>query len=159
MAHGRRRFTKALCAKGIESRQEPEVEVSSKNGGRPRTKNRKCHDISPRRLRRAIKWRSAANEKPEMSLYLSENTKTGNFNQQRTLSGSFFVIPERLSSIRAVILAFTANKQTNTLNYIITSSEARLWRASLLWRTVDSVLAKACFRVVTCKASMHIYHD
>ena len=41
--------------------------------------------------------------------------------------------------------------------YILyTSSEARLWRASLLWRTVDSVLAKACFRVVTCKASMHI---
>ena len=34
---------------------------------------------------------------------------------------SFFVIPERLASIRAVALAFTenkqTNKQTNTLNY------------------------------------------
>ena len=64
------------------------------------------------------KWRSATNEKPEMSRYLPKNTKTGDFNTQRTLSGSFFVIPERLASIRAVGLAFTANKQTNTLNYI-----------------------------------------
>ena len=56
--------------------------------------------------------------KPEMSRYLSENTKTADFNLQRTLSGSFFVIPKRLASIRAVVLAFTANKQTNTLNYI-----------------------------------------
>ena len=47
-----------------------------------------------------------------MSRYLSENTKTGDFNTQRTFSGSFFVIPERLASIRAVVLAFTANKQT-----------------------------------------------
>ena len=39
-------------------------------------------------------------------------TKTGDFNTQRTLSGSFFVIPERLASIRAVVLAFTANKRT-----------------------------------------------
>ena len=65
---------------------------------------------------------SAANEKPEMSRYLPKNTKTGDFKQQRTLSGSFFVIPERLASIRAVVLAFTANKQTNeqtnTRNYI-----------------------------------------
>ena len=53
-----------------------------------------------------------------MSQYLSENTKTGDFNQQRTLSGLFFVIPEHLASICAVVLAFTANKQTNTLNYI-----------------------------------------
>ena len=64
----------------------------------------------------------AANEKPEMSRYLPKNTKTGDFKQQRTLSGSFFVIPERLASIRAVVLVFTANKrtnkQTNTLNYI-----------------------------------------
>ena len=59
------------------------------------------------------KWRSAANEKPEMSRYLPKNTKMGDFNTQRTLSGSFFVIPERLASIRAVVLAFTANKQTN----------------------------------------------
>ena len=42
----------------------------------------------------------------------------GNFNPQRTLSGSFFVIPERLASICSVVLAFTANKQTNILNYI-----------------------------------------
>ena len=53
-----------------------------------------------------------------MSRYLPKNTKTGNFNTQRTLSGSFFVIPERLASIRAIVLVFTANKQTNTLNYI-----------------------------------------
>ena len=49
--------------------------------------------------------------KLEMSRYLSENTKTGDINQQRTLSWSFFVIPERL--------AFTTNKQTNTINHII----------------------------------------
>ena len=48
-----------------------------------------------------------------MSRYLPKNTKTGDFNTQRTLYGSFFVIPERLASIRAVVLAFTANKQTN----------------------------------------------
>ena len=48
-----------------------------------------------------------------MSRYLPKNTKTGDFNTQRTLSGSFFVIPERLASIRVVGLAFTANKQTN----------------------------------------------
>ena len=48
-----------------------------------------------------------------MSRYLPKNTTAGDFNTQRTLSGSFFVIPERLASIRAVVLAFTANKQTN----------------------------------------------
>ena len=42
----------------------------------------------------------------------------GDFNPWRTLSGSFFVIPEHLASIRAIVLAFTTNKQTNTLNYI-----------------------------------------
>ena len=56
-------------------------------------------------------------EKPELSQYLPENTKMGDFNPWRTLSGSFFVIPERLASICAVVLAFTTNKQTNTLNY------------------------------------------
>ena len=50
--------------------------------------------------------------KAEMSLYLPENTKTGDFNPQRTLSVSFFVIPECLASIHAVVLVFTANKQT-----------------------------------------------
>ena len=48
-----------------------------------------------------------------MSRYLPKNTKMGSFNQQRTLSVSFFVIPERLASIRAVVLAFITNKQTN----------------------------------------------
>ena len=57
-------------------------------------------------------------EKPEMSRYVPENTKTGNCNPRRTLFGSFFVIHERLASIRAVVLAFTVNKQTNTLKYI-----------------------------------------
>ena len=44
------------------------------------------------------------------------NTKTGDFNPQRTLSGSFFVIPEHLASICTVVLAFTANKHSH---YII----------------------------------------
>ena len=59
------------------------------------------------------KWRSVATEKPEMSRYLLESTKTGDFNPQRTLSELFFVIPERLASNHSVVLAFTANKQTN----------------------------------------------
>ena len=41
-----------------------------------------------------------------------ENTKTSDFNPQRTLSGSFFVISERLGSIHAIVLAFTAKKET-----------------------------------------------
>ena len=53
-----------------------------------------------------------------MSRYLLDNIKTGDFNPQRTLSGLLFVIPERLASVRAIVLAFTANKQTNTVNYI-----------------------------------------
>ena len=53
-----------------------------------------------------------------MSQSLPENTKTGDFNPQRTLSGSFSVIPERLASIRAVVLTFSVNKLTNTLTYI-----------------------------------------
>ena len=81
------------------------------------------------------KWRSAANEKPKMSRYLPKNTKTGDFKQQRTLSGSFCVIPERLASIRAVVLAFTANKQTNTLNYIYRYNDVILrhktWRLTI----------------------------
>ena len=56
--------------------------------------------------------------KPETSRYLPENTKTGDFNAWRTLSGVFFVIPERLVSIRALVLAFTANKQTPSNIYI-----------------------------------------
>ena len=35
-------------------------------------------------------------EKTEMPRYLPENNKTGHFNPQRTLSVSFFEIPERL---------------------------------------------------------------
>ena len=67
---------------------------------------------------RKVKMAVGREEKPEMSRYLPKSTKTGDFNTQRTLYGSFFVIPERLASIRTVVLAFTANKQTNTLNYI-----------------------------------------
>ena len=78
---------------GVYARAGSGSEISE-NGGRPRTK------------------------KPEMSRYLPKNTKTGDFNTQRTLSGPFFVIPEHLALIRAVVLPFTANKQTNTLNYI-----------------------------------------
>ena len=48
-----------------------------------------------------------------MSRYLPENLKVDDFNSQRTFFGWFFVIPERLGSIRAVVLVFTANKQTN----------------------------------------------
>ena len=47
-----------------------------------------------------------------MSRYFYKSTKTGDFHPQRTHSGSLFVILERLASIRAVVLAFTANKQT-----------------------------------------------
>ena len=53
-----------------------------------------------------------------MSQYLTENTKTGDFNLQRTLSGSFFVLPERLASIYAVVMVFTTNKQTLSKIYI-----------------------------------------
>ena len=53
-----------------------------------------------------------------MSRYYSEDTKMGDFNLQKTLSRSFFVIPERLASICAIVLAFTVNKQMNTLDYI-----------------------------------------
>ena len=73
-----------------------------------------------------------------------KNTKTGDFNMQRTLSGSFFVIPERFASIRVLVLAFTANKQTNKQTnehsqLYYTSIVARLWRASLLlWPQCDS---------------------
>ena len=56
--------------------------------------------------------------KMEMSQYLSENTKTGDFNPRRTLSRWFFIIHECLVSIPAVVLAITENKQTNTLKYI-----------------------------------------
>ena len=55
--------------------------------------------------------------KAEMSLYLPENTKTGDFNPQRTLSVSFFVIPGRFASIRAVVLVFTPNKQTTVCGW------------------------------------------
>ena len=66
-----------------------------------------------------------------MSRYLSENTKTRDLKQQRTLSGLFFVIPEHLVSIRDVVLAFTANKQTNKHSQLyILAETARLRRAS-----------------------------
>ena len=47
-----------------------------------------------------------------MSQYHPENTKTGDYNMQRPLSGS-------LVSIRAVVLAFTMNKQTLTSQWYI----------------------------------------
>ena len=55
--------------------------------------------------------------KSEISQYLpkSTKTKTGDFNPWRTLFGSFFVIPECLVSIRAIVLAMIANKLTKTL--------------------------------------------
>ena len=49
---------------------------------------------------------SAVTVKPEMSRYLQESTKTGDFNPRRTLSVSFFVIPERLASILSVVHGF-----------------------------------------------------
>ena len=44
------------------------------------------------------------NGKPELSRYLHENPKAGDFNPRRTLSGMLVVIPERLASIRAIVL-------------------------------------------------------
>ena len=52
------------------------------------------------------------------TLISPENTKTNDFNPQRTLSGSFFVIFECLGSIHAIVLAFTANKETLSNIYI-----------------------------------------
>ena len=60
-----------------------------------------------------------------MSQYLPDNTKASDFNPQRTLSRSFFIIPKHFESIHAVVLAFTVNKQTNTLKYIDRLSERR----------------------------------
>ena len=47
---------------------------------------------------------SAEKEKPEMSRYLRENHKAGDFNPRRTLSGMLVVILERLASIRVLVL-------------------------------------------------------
>ena len=44
-----------------------------------------------------------------MSRLLPENTTIGDFNPRKALSGSF-LIPERLASICAVVLAFAVNK-------------------------------------------------
>ena len=49
---------------------------------------------------------TAEKEKPEMSRYLPENPKVGDFNPQRAFFGSFFVIPEHLASIHAVVIPF-----------------------------------------------------
>ena len=46
---------------------------------------------------------AVGHEKPKMSRYLPESTKMGDFNSRRTLFGSFFVIPERLASIRPAV--------------------------------------------------------
>ena len=53
---------------------------------------------------RKVKWLSAENGKSELSRYLHENPKAGDFNPRRTLSGMLVVIPERLASIRAIVL-------------------------------------------------------
>ena len=66
-----------------------------------------------------VKMTVGRKEKTKMSQYLSENTKTGNFNAQMPFSRSFFVILKHLVSIRAVGLAFTANKQTNKHSHYI----------------------------------------
>ena len=42
----------------------------------------------------------------EMSRYLPENPKVGDFSPQRTFFGSFFVTSERLASIRAIAFLF-----------------------------------------------------
>ena len=52
-------------------------------------------------------------EKTGVSQYLPESAKTSDFNLHWTLSKLIFVIPEHLVSIHSVVLAFTANKQTN----------------------------------------------
>ena len=71
----------------IELARAEEGREISKNGGRPRGKNWKSHNISLRALRRVI------------------STRGGH-------SGSFFINPECMASIRVVVLVFTANKQT-----------------------------------------------
>ena len=80
-------LARALCVKrSLSKNWKWEM---SKNGGRPR-------------------------RQPENVPISLREHKTGNFNWWSSLSGLFFVIPERLSSIRAVVLAFTVNKQTNS---------------------------------------------
>ena len=79
--------TNGACRRGMQKRNLSVWGSLRLNGGRLRKKNRTFHD-------------------------LPESTKTGDFNPPRTLRGSFFIIPERLASIRAIDLGFTANKQT-----------------------------------------------
>ena len=112
-------LAKALCE---ESRQEPEV------------------------VGRKVKMAVARERKTgNVMISLSANTKTGDFNQQRTLSGSFFVIPKPLASGRAVFLAFTVNKQTNTLNYIYRFCLQREYR---YWRNLNLVVWKSSYDVI-----------
>ena len=80
-----------------------------------------------------IKMAVSRKGKPEMSQYLPENTKMGDFNRRRTLSGSFFVIPECLASICAVVLAFTANKHSQ----LYKSKQTRLPGAKVLYSLTD----------------------
>ncbi len=77
----------------------------------------------------------------EMSQYLFENNKTGHFNPQRTLSGLFFIIPKLLAPIRAVVLAFTTNKQTSTLNSHIS---LHVYNLSLLLKLAPTCMRHAC---------------
>ena len=103
-----------------------------------------------------------------MSRYLPKNTKTGDFNTQRTLSGSFFVIPERLASIRAVVLAFTANKQTNeqrnkrtlSIIYIDIDIDSLNFVLNFLSRSGPQLMCSvsySSFRVINCSCVKHFF--
>ena len=52
-----------------------------------------------------VEARYVRNGKLEISQYLLDSNKTGNFNPWRTLSVLFFIIPVHLASICAVVLA------------------------------------------------------
>ena len=95
----------------------------------------------------------------EISRYHPESTKTSNFNPRRTLSGSFFVIPECLVKIHAVVLAMIANKLTkNTLNYqtlcrdgyinTVGQSTAFIYNLSGIFTSAFSALVNKSPRVV-----------
>ena len=79
--------------------------------GAPSTAFWRKRSVEEPRQEPLTKWPSAAKEKPEISRYLPDSTKMGDFNPRRTLPELSFVIPERLASIRAIVLTFTANKQ------------------------------------------------
>ena len=85
---------------------------------------------------------------------------------------SFFVILVRLASIRGVVLAFTANKQTNTLNYIIAERRERSERSEANNRVLFEIprylyiyiynlclsASALCKTVHTLRKSYHVGH-